>query len=217
MSWLWSSSKSVNGSSKDPSDASHPTTQPVPSNAPADSTPRTPIPLSREQQADKELESFLVSLESSTYSTDSNGQDHDRISSQFSSSSTTTSSNPPASPGRDPNDISPRSLYPRTMSCRQAFDQAFYCQSLGGKFNDIYRFGHLQSCSENWEAFWFCMRTKQYPDHEKQVKIAEYYEAREQRKMAEKGSSEAVWGLRTKPVEKAFWRDPDAVQEDVAQ
>jgi hypothetical protein len=40
-----------------------------------------------------------------------------------------------------PLDISPEALYPRQMSCRQAFDQAFYCQSLGGKFNDIYRYG----------------------------------------------------------------------------
>lgn len=58
------------------------------------------------------------------------------------------------------------------------------------------------------------MRIKQYPDQEKQAKVAEYYEEREKRKMAEKGSSEAIWDIRTKPVERAFWRDPDAVQVD---
>ncbi|RMZ73839.1 hypothetical protein GMOD_00004636 [Pyrenophora seminiperda CCB06] len=49
---------------------------------------------------------------------------------------------------------------PRTMSCRDAFDSAFYCASLGGHFNDIYRYGQLRSCSEHWSDFWFCMRTK---------------------------------------------------------
>ncbi|CAA9962500.1 DUF3128 domain containing protein [Pyrenophora teres f. maculata] len=49
---------------------------------------------------------------------------------------------------------------PRTMSCRAAFDSAFYCSSLGGHFNDIYRHGQLRSCSEHWNDFWFCMRTK---------------------------------------------------------
>lgn len=55
------------------------------------------------------------------------------------------------------------------------------------------------------------MRVKAYPDHEKEPKIAEYYAAREGRKKGAFGSSEDVWALREKPVLKAFWRDPDAV------
>lgn len=96
------------------------------------------------------------------------------------------------------------------MSCRQAFDQAFYCQSLGGKFNDIYRFGHVKDCSEQWGAFWFCMRTRTYPAKEKEDSIRDYYEQRDARRRKEVGSSEKIWELREAPVERAFWRDPDA-------
>ncbi|KAI4725044.1 hypothetical protein E4T49_07176 [Aureobasidium sp. EXF-10728] len=112
-----------------------------------------------------------------------------------------------------PLDISPEALYPRQMSCRQAFDQAFYCQSLGGKFNDIYRYGELRSCSDNWNAFWFCMRIKTLPDREKEERIKEFYQAKDEQNKAEKGSSEKIWDLRTEPVKKAFWRNPDEVTE----
>ena len=60
------------------------------------------------------------------------------------------------------------SLLPTEMSCRQAFDAAFYCQSLGGQFNNLYRYGTIRSCSENWKDFWFCMRTKGYPPEQKE-------------------------------------------------
>ncbi|KAI5258611.1 hypothetical protein E4T42_00580 [Aureobasidium subglaciale] len=117
------------------------------------------------------------------------------------------------SPTDAPLDISPEALYPRQMSCRQAFDQAFYCQSLGGKFNDIYRYGELRSCSDNWNAFWFCMRIKTLPDKEKEERIKEFYQAKDEQNKAEKGSSEKIWDLRTEPVKKAFWRDPEDVTE----
>lgn len=113
-------------------------------------------------------------------------------------------------------DITPEALYPRSMSCRQAFDQAFYCQSLGGKFNDIYRYGHLNSCSEQWGAFWFCMRVRQYADKDKQEVIAEYYKDRDARRQQQFGSSEDIWEIRTKGLEKAFWKNADAEDGDVA-
>jgi hypothetical protein len=106
--------------------------------------------------------------------------------------------------------ISREALYPRTMSCRHAFDQAYYCQSLGGKFKDIYRFGALQSCSEQWGAFWFCMRTKSFSPEERERQIRDHYAGREERRKKEFGSSEDVWEMRTKAVERAFQRDPDA-------
>lgn len=59
-------------------------------------------------------------------------------------------------------------LLPTEMSCRQAFDAAFYCQSLGGQFNNLYRYGGIRSCSENWKDFWFCMRTKSYTPEQKE-------------------------------------------------
>lgn len=105
-------------------------------------------------------------------------------------------------------DISPEAIYPRTMSCRQQFDQAFYCQSLGGKFNDIYRYGHLKSCSEQWGAFWFCMRVRTLPDHEKEEQIRDFYAKRDERRRKEFGSSEDVWEIRRTAVTSAFGKDP---------
>ncbi|KAI5302716.1 hypothetical protein KEM56_000424, partial [Ascosphaera pollenicola] len=74
-----------------------------------------------------------------------------------------------------PTDISEHNLYPREMSCRSAFDYAFFCQSFGGQFVNVYRYGGLRSCSERWSEFWFCMRTNQLPDGEREAAIADYY------------------------------------------
>ena len=134
------------------------------------------------------------------------------------SKSTTPTSNPPEhqepiNPDRiradGSLDISPPAVLPRTMSCRQAFDQAFYCQSLGGKFNDIYRYGQLQSCSEQWNAFWFCMRTRTLPTPERERRTRDHYARRIEAKMKEFGSSEDVWEIRHTAVPRAFWKDPD--------
>ncbi len=91
------------------------------------------------------------------------------------------------------------SLYPTTMSCRDAFDAAFYCQSLGGQFNAVYRYGGMQSCSDHWKSFWFCMRSKSYAGQREDM-IKEHY-----RKKALKykvgPSSEDVWEGREKKME----------------
>ncbi|OQN99920.1 hypothetical protein B0A48_14125 [Cryoendolithus antarcticus] len=109
-------------------------------------------------------------------------------------------------------DISPAALYPRTMSCRTAFDAAFYCQSAGGKFNDIYRYGSLQPCSEHWGAFWFCMRIRTYKESDKQELIADYYRKREERRKEKFGSSENVWEIRMKGVDTAFGEKYDEAE-----
>ncbi|KAF2156024.1 hypothetical protein K461DRAFT_290986 [Myriangium duriaei CBS 260.36] len=193
-------------------------------------------PLSREQQADAELESFLASLEGSSRpkpATQAKPQHSTPSPPQPSSEPTSSWSNlwqrAPVSPPQptdiptEPSvpstsesklDISPRALRPRTMSCRAAFDSAFYCASLGGKFNDIYRFGSLQPCSEHWDAFWFCMRNRSISgdtSEEKGERIADYYEAREERERIRRAggrSSEDIWEIRTEPVERAFWKVP---------
>jgi hypothetical protein len=98
-------------------------------------------------------------------------------------------------------------LLPRTMSCRVAFDEAFYCNSFGGRFNDLYRYGTLRSCSENWNNFWFCMRTRGYSEREKEAAIKEHYRRKETMKYAKtlgKESSEGVWKSREKKLE---WGD----------
>lgn len=164
------------------------------------------------QPADKDIEAFLSSFESSTSPSKTTAS----TTAATSQPAATTSSQQPPSERLLPDgsvDISPSAMLPRTMSCRQAFDQAFYCQSLGGKFNDIYRFGKLQPCSEQWGAFWFCMRTRTFPGKEKEEQIAEYYRDREERWKKQWGSSEDVWEIREKGVERAFWRDPDGEGE----
>lgn len=170
-------------------------------------TPTNPSQ-SREQKADAELESLLQSFaesdpafkQSESPKLDSQGQ---------------------KVPIQDPThydrtlpdgtlDISPAAIYPRTMSCRAAFDQAFYCQSVGGKFNDIYRYGQLRQCSEQWSAFWFCMRTRTLPEKEKAVLIRDHYMKRDEERQKLGGNSEDVWELRKTAVTRAFERDPDA-------
>jgi hypothetical protein len=174
----------------------------------------------RDQQADSELSAFLKEIGATP-----------EPSSTTAATSVAADDNaqPPAAPlpsnvdadGRriHPDgslDITPEALYPRSMSCRQAFDQAFYCQSLGGKFNDIYRYGSLNSCSEQWGAFWFCMRVRQYADKDKQEVIKEFYKDRDAKRQQQFGSSEDIWEIRTKGVEKAFWKNVDAEDGDVA-
>lgn len=221
MGWLWSSSQGPGEDSRSP-----------PSNEPA-STPRSSrVALtdeqrlrifgktgpaasptqSREQQADSELEALIKSWEASE------GGD------TTASAKTIDSSTAKAAVEEKTNndrilpdgslDISPEVIYPRTMSCRQQFDQAFYCQSLGGKFNDIYRYGHLRSCSEQWGAFWFCMRTRTLPEKEKAEQIKEFYASREKRKKEEFGSSEDIWEIRKTAVTRAFGKDPYAADDE---
>lgn len=94
-------------------------------------------------------------------------------------------------------------LLPREMSCREAFDSAFYCTSLGGAFNHLYRYGTARSCSEHWNKFWFCMRTRTYSDETKEKSIQEYYRNIEKAKYGKHGtSSEDVWRTRDSLVEK---------------
>ncbi|TKA22193.1 hypothetical protein B0A50_08305 [Salinomyces thailandicus] len=229
MGWLWSSSPSA--TSSDPTQTTNTTLADA---DPAEQQRRTMAltddqrerifgrpnaqsttgPRSRDQQADAELENWLNSISGSSSSP------------QPTSSHTPPTSTPisaePAPPIVSASryhpdgslDISPSALAPRTMSCRQAFDQAFYCQSVGGKFNDIYRYGHLTDCKEQWGAFWFCMRNRTLPGRDKEQMIAQYYLDRDEKRKRERGSSEDVWELRTKAVDKAFWKDPDADDGD---
>ncbi|RMY69104.1 hypothetical protein D0863_06672 [Hortaea werneckii] len=161
-----------------------------------------------EKQSDAEIENWLNS-----FSTTSSGSDGTK-SAETPTAEPTSEPTPSTAPSRYNDDgtlnISPAALAPRTMSCRQAFDAAFYCQSLGGKFNDVYRFGKVQDCSEHWGAFWFCMRNRTLPAKDTEEMIAQYYLDRDERRKKERGSSEDVWEIRTKGVERAFQRDPDA-------
>ncbi|EOA91988.1 uncharacterized protein SETTUDRAFT_18648 [Exserohilum turcica Et28A] len=92
---------------------------------------------------------------------------------------------------------------PRSMSCRAAFDSAFYCSSLGGHFNDVYRYGQLRSCSDHWNDFWFCMRTKNSRSSQdvKERIVQDRY--REKERVLKSGpNSEDIWRKR-EPGEEA--------------
>lgn len=88
------------------------------------------------------------------------------------------------------------------MDCEQAFNQAFYCQSLGGQWNNIYRYGSVRSCSENWDDFWFCMRVKGYQAGPvKDNMIREHYRKKHLAKYGDgKPNSEDVWRERRERV-----------------
>ncbi|KAI7191185.1 hypothetical protein KC363_g4000 [Hortaea werneckii] len=162
-----------------------------------------------DKQSDAEIENWLNS-----FSTTSSGSDRTKAAETPTAEQPTSKPTASTAPSRYNEDgtlnISPAALAPRTMSCRQAFDAAFYCQSLGGKFNDVYRFGKVQDCSEHWGAFWFCMRNRTLPAKDTEEMIAQFYIDRDERRKKERGSSEDVWEIRTKGVERAFHKDPDA-------
>src|SRR4051794_9306041 len=87
------------------------------------------------------------------------------------------------------------SPYPTEMSCRAAFDSAFFCKSPGGRFMDIYRYGAMRDCSEHWTDFWFCMRIKSKAASLKRELVEERYRQKEERLKAGP-NSEDVWDVR---------------------
>ena len=118
------------------------------------------------------------------------------ISSWLSSSSSAKSSiqNEPPAP---PRDALSETLLPTDMACRQAFDLAWACNSLGGQWNAVYRYGTLRSCSEQWDDFWFCMRTKSYTGNTREGLIRQHYRNKEHRRYGgDKPNSEDIWESR---------------------
>ncbi|KAF1812215.1 hypothetical protein P152DRAFT_449495 [Eremomyces bilateralis CBS 781.70] len=125
---------------------------------------------------------------------------------------TSTSTTTPSSSTTTPPSPLRTATLPTTLSCRASFDSAFYCQSLGGKFNDIYRHGALRSCSDHWAEFWFCMRIKSKDENYKKEAVRDYFESRERERYgAGKRSSEEVWEGRRERVGRAWDWDPEGV------
>lgn len=100
------------------------------------------------------------------------------------------------------------------MSCRSAFDYAFFCQSFGGQFVNVYRYGELRSCSEHWDNFWLCMRTRSYGDNERKKAIRDHYR-KKTIKYRTGPSSEDVWDMRREPVRGAFQGDFFALEREM--
>lgn len=148
--------------------------------------------LSRDEQAQAEFDELIQTL---------NASESPRV-----PVSTTINTRPPETE---------ESLYPSTLSCRAAFDSAYYCQSLGGQFNAVYRFGTLQSCSDHWAQWRFCMRLKTEPEEQKAERVQRWYKEREAKVRAGRNSEE-IWNIRKGEgdvVLGAFCRDPDDADE----
>lgn len=127
-----------------------------------------------------------------------------------------TSSSTAGAAGAETADAESHNLYPTEMSCRSAFDYAFFCQSFGGQWVNIYRYGTLRSCSEHWSDFWFCMRTNSLPEAERKAAIQDRYR-RKAIKYKTGPSSEDVWEARTEPVKGAFQGDFLAFEKRVKE
>lgn len=85
---------------------------------------------------------------------------------------------------------------PTTMSCRAAFDAAWYCSSFGGHFNDIYRYGQMRSCSEHWADWRFCVSLSGASREGRANAIRERYREKEAN-MKKQPNSEDIWRRRT--------------------
>ncbi|KAK8039098.1 hypothetical protein PG993_007509 [Apiospora rasikravindrae] len=124
------------------------------------------------------------------------------------STTPTNTAQAPENPERPPPlDPLSESLLPTTMSCRQAFDAAFYCQGVGSQFHSIYRAGTVRTCSEHWDDFWFCMRNRAASGPRKEENIRDHYRRREWNKYGPgRPSSADVWESRDEkvPYDSAF-------------
>lgn len=195
MGWLWSTSLPASAPAQEKPSAqslSEPTATP-----PNEYTSK-PSPL-RDDIAERELLSFLHDIEADTLPSISR---YNRIPRQAPPAGSSSGSHEPIS----------EQLLPTTMSCRDAFDAAFYCNSMGGQFNNLYRYGTVRACSENWNDFWFCMRTRTHGEKEKAEAIRSRYRDKERMKYGRGKShdlesedagrsSEDIWKSRERMVE----------------
>lgn len=194
MGWWWNSSLQ-----KDDSASSAPQQQTPSQDAPQRSPTRD------EQAAEAEFKQLLAAF-------DNNNDTKQTSTSIGTLPSNTGNSTTPAEPTTS--SIAPESLYPDTMSCRSAFDYAFFCQSFGGQFVNVYRYGELRSCSDHWDNFWLCMRTRSFPEAERRRVIRDHNRKKEI-KYKTGPSSEDVWDIRTDPVRDAFQGDFAALEREM--
>ena len=111
------------------------------------------------------------------------------------SASTTDTSSVTLVADRDASDVSFEAVADENLTCRAAFDYAFYCQSAGGQMMNVYRYGEYRECSHLWKEFWLCMRAKAYPEAERR-KIIKQHNIGKLEKYKKGPSSEDVWEVR---------------------
>ena len=203
MGWWW------NANPNRVSGIDRPSSAPMDDQAPAPTTTTPPIAepvkatLSREEQSNQDLIELMKEFQAQA-----EAEQEQRIQARRSGLS------PQSVP--IPDDISPDSLYPTDISCRSAFDYAMFCQAFGGQFVNVYRYGTFRSCSNHWDDFWLCMRTRNWDKQDRARAIQEHY-----RKKAVKWktgpSSEDVWEVRTEPVKDAFQGNMEELEARIAE
>ena len=210
MSWWWKSSKGpsatsttselgiplTNGPNSHPAAALEPT--PAPVSEPVNSS------LSRDEQTNQEFIAWLKEAEA------------DLTAKREVKEGTRAPSKAYPARGDAVDDISPDSLYPTEISCRSAFDYAFFCQSFGGQFVNVYRYGGFRKCSNHWEDFWLCMRTRNWEESDRKRAIKDHYRKKAV-KYKQGPSSEDVWSVRTEPVRDAFQGDLEKMEADIRE
>lgn len=201
MGWLWNTTKTDPPAGAVAEEKTIPT---APVDPPATAPPE-PIKqqLSREEQANEDLKQFMKEIEE-----EFNLARDERIQSKESGVLKHTAPLP--------DDISPDSLYPAEISCRSAFDYAMFCQSFGGQFVNVYRYGSFRSCKNHWDDFWLCMRTRQWDEKDRAKAIKEHYRNKAI-KYKTGPSSEDVWQVRTEPVKDAFQDNLEDLEAKIEQ
>ena len=185
MGWWWSDAPRDAPSTQEASSSALPESR-LPDSLPSSLTDAQPP--TRDEAAFEDLKSLFTA-----------------INPEAASRAAETARNPP--PALSPEEEA-ESLYPTTMKCSQAFDNAYYCSSMGGQLNNIYRYGGLRSCTDQWKQWRFCMRCKAMGEEERKRRIREWYMERDARKRVGT-SSERVWEVRTEPVVGAFSKSVD--------
>lgn len=203
MDWLWKSKTPSAPASASETPSLSPSIQETSVLNPAPPTPPAAQPvnraLSRDEESNQELIAFLKDLQAQ---------------SEAEQAQKDVSTASPAVPL--PTDISPDSLYPTELSCRSAFDYAMFCQSFGGQFVNIYRYGSFRSCSNHWEDFWLCMRTRNWKKEDRERAIQEHYRTKAvQWKTGP--SSEDVWEVRREPVKEPFSASLHELEAQIAE
>lgn len=183
MGWLWAS-KPTSGSEQSPvrselSDDAAVSTPTAPTSSPPQEPKHTNKTLSRDEQSALEWATLLKEFQA-----DESHSSAKRVEAQT----------------MEPTlDVSPDSLYPTTMTCQSAFNYAMFCNMFSGQFLNVYRYGEFRSCSNHWDDFWLCMRTRTWADADRAKAIQDHYRKKAVRyKMGP--SSEDVWELRTEPL-----------------
>ncbi|MDI1489201.1 MAG: hypothetical protein OHK93_008479 [Ramalina farinacea] len=214
MGWLWSSSekqkppetitKSQTEPPPDPSSTSNQNEEfPTPSST--DPTSSRQSHKTRDQQANEEVLTYFKSLQTPPAAvprrleTPDDDDDDDDLDDDDDDD---PSSNPKPL-------LTPSHLYPSKTNCHQHFDQAFHCQSPGGQFLHVYRYGTMRNCSQHWSNFWWCVRTNRgygSSKTEREDKVRRRYWEQDQRtRQRREGCSEDVWRQRRYRVDEGVF------------